>query len=234
MFDLGYFPASWTEGFIVPILKKGDVDTPNNYRAITLLSTFGKLFTKVVNERLNIWAEKYNVYIESQAGFRKNMGTVDNVFILHGIVTHLLNNNKKMIALFVDFTKAFDYLVRDVIWYKLIKFGVRGKMLDIIRSMYDNVRSRVKYNNTISEDFECCLGVRQGESLSPFLFSMYLNDIEEYYILNGFEGIDLGILKLFLLLYADDIVIMSETEEGLHKGLKLLETYCERWKLSVN
>ena len=54
-----------------------------------------------MNERLNIWAEKYNVYIESQVGFRKNMGTVDNVFILHGKVTHLLNNNEKMFALFV-------------------------------------------------------------------------------------------------------------------------------------
>ena len=57
--------------------------------------------------------------------------------------------------------------------YKLIKYGVRGKMLDIIKSMYENVRSRVKYNNTLSDDFSWgFLGVRQGESLSPFLFSM--------------------------------------------------------------
>ena len=79
-------------------------------------------------------------------------------------------------------------------------------MLDIIRSMYENVRSHIKYNNLLSEEFICCLGVRQGESLSPFLFSMYLNDIEEYFMLNNFEGIDLDVLKLFLLLYADDIV----------------------------
>jgi hypothetical protein len=64
------------------------------------------------------------------------MSTIDNVFILHGIITHLLDNSKTLYAVFVDFTKAFDYLVRDVIWYKLIKFGVRGKMLDIIRSIY--------------------------------------------------------------------------------------------------
>jgi hypothetical protein len=59
---------------------------------------------------------------------------------------------------------------------------------------------------------------------------MYLIDKEEYFMLNGFEGIDLGILKIFLLLYADDIVIMSETEEGLQKGLRLLEIYCDRRK----
>ena len=61
--------------------------------------------------------------------------------------------------------------------------------------MYENVRSRVKHNNTLSEDFSCFLGIRQGESLSPFLFSMYLNDIEEHFILNGFEGIDLDMFK---------------------------------------
>ena len=71
------------------------------------------------------------------------MGTVDTIFILHGIITHLLNTNKKLYAAFDDFNKAFDYLVRDVIWYKHIKFGIRGKMLDIIRFMYNSVRSRI-------------------------------------------------------------------------------------------
>ena len=96
--------------------------------------------------------------------------------------------------------------------------------------MYENVRSRVKHNNTLSEDFSCFLGVRQGESLSPFLFSMYLNDIEEHFILNGFEGIDLDMFKLFLLLYADDIVIMSGTEVLKH-GLFLLEFFVTDGKL---
>ncbi|XP_053395382.1 uncharacterized protein LOC123523921 isoform X1 [Mercenaria mercenaria] len=237
LFDAGYFPEAWTEGFVVPLHKKGDIDTASNYRGITLLSTFGKLFTKVINNRLNTWAEYYHVYIEAQAGFRQNMGTIDNIFVLHGLINHLLNNNKRMYAVFVDFTKAFDFLVRDVIWYKLIKIGIRGKMLDIVKSIYCNVRSRVKYNNNISnEDFSCLLGVRQGESLSPFLFSIYLNDIEEHFMIHGFNGIDTGMLKMFLLLYADDIhvVIMAESEEELRKGLFLLEDYCDRWKLSVN
>ena len=59
--------------------------------------------------------------------------------------------------------------------------------------------------------------------LSPFLFSIYVNDFEEYFILNKFKGIDLGLLKLFLLLYADDIVIFSESEQGLQEGLNILE-----------
>jgi hypothetical protein len=205
-----------------------------NYRGITLLSTMGKLFTKVLNNRLTYWAENYNVYIEAQAGFRKNMGTVDNIFVLHGVINHVLNTGKRLYAAFVDFTKAFDFVVRDIIWYKLLKLGVRGKILNVIQSIYENVKSKIKHHNTLSDDFSCLLGVRQGESLSPFLFSMYLNDIEENFMLNGFEGIDIGLLKLFLLLYADDIVIFSETESGLQKGLDILYEYCLRWKLTVN
>ena len=71
------------------------------------------------------------------------MGTIDTIFILHGVITHLLNTNKKLYCAFDDFNKAFDYLVRDVIWYKHIKFGIRGNMLDIIRFMYNSVRSRI-------------------------------------------------------------------------------------------
>ena len=75
----GYFPESWSEGHIVPIFKSGDQSEASNYRGITLLSTLGKLFTRILNNRLTIWAEEYNVYVEAQAGFRKGMSTVDNV-----------------------------------------------------------------------------------------------------------------------------------------------------------
>ena len=88
--------------------------------------------------------------------------------------------------------------------------------------MYDSVKSMVKYNNSLSDDFECFLGVRQGECISPFLFSMYLNDIEETLIRGKFQGIEFGMLKLFLLLYADDIVIFADNENMLQKGLEIL------------
>ena len=74
IFENGYFPDKWSEGFIVHIFKKGDKNEPSNYRGITLLSTLGKLFTRVLNNRLNEWAEKYRIYCEAQAGFRQNMG----------------------------------------------------------------------------------------------------------------------------------------------------------------
>ena len=71
---------------------------------------------------------------------------------IHGLITHLLNQDKKLYCAFVDFKKAFDFVNRDIIWYKLIKLGVRGKMLNVIRSMYNSVKSKVKYNNDLSSN----------------------------------------------------------------------------------
>ena len=132
IYDSGHFPSCWTDGHIVPIHKKGSLNTAENYRGITLLSTLGKLFTRILNDRLTDWAENYHVYIEAQAGFRSNMGTVDNIFTLHGLLTHVINQGKKLYCAFVDFTKAFDYINRDILWHKLIKLGVRGKALKIL------------------------------------------------------------------------------------------------------
>ena len=77
-------------------------------------------------------------------------------------------------------------------------------------------------------------GVRQGECLSPLLFSMFLNDIEDHFILHGYHGIDISFTKLFLLLYADDIVILADTAEELQNGFDILYEYCKKWRLKVN
>ena len=121
-----------------------------------------------------------------------------------------------------------------MLWFKLIQNGIRGKILNVIQAMYRNIKSRVKFNKTLSNEFSSYVGVRQGECLYPFLFSMYINDLESELMQNGVVGIDIGMLKLYLLLYADDIVIFSSTSDGLQKGLDVLSEYCQKWKLTVN
>ena len=124
--ELGYFPKAWPNGFVVSLHKQGSLNNTNNYRGITLLNTIGQLFSRVLTNRLNSWADRYSVYIEAQAGFRPNMGTVDNIFVLHGIISHMLNEGKRLYCAFIDFTKAFNHVVRDNLWMKLIKLGIRG------------------------------------------------------------------------------------------------------------
>ena len=77
-------------GLCCTLHKKGSLNNENNYRGITVLSTIGKLFSQVLTNRLNSWADKYSVYIEAQACFRSNMGTVDNIGVLHSIISHML------------------------------------------------------------------------------------------------------------------------------------------------
>ena len=89
----------WSEGYIDPLHKKGSKNDVESYKGITVLSTLGKLFTIIINNRLDGWAEKYHVYIEAQARFRKNMGTVDNIFVLHGLIQQFINKNKKVLLI---------------------------------------------------------------------------------------------------------------------------------------
>ena len=144
----GYFPSEWAVDEIVPLHKKGSLNNVDNYRGITLLSAFGKLFTRVLNNRLTEWAEEYSVYVEAQAGFRTGMGTTDYMFLLYMVFSRIfLMIIKKLYCAFVDFSKAFNYVLRDNLWFKLIELGVRGKILNVIMSMYNNVKSKVEFNN---------------------------------------------------------------------------------------
>ena len=100
-------------------------------------------------------------------------------------MTHVLNNGKQLFFVFIDYTKAFDYVVRDKLWSKFIKLGLRGNILNSIRSMYTAVRSRVtsccdsKSEQVLTNSVECTFGVRQGDRLSPFLFSIFLTILKK-------------------------------------------------------
>ena len=146
----------------------------------------------------------------------------------------MLNNGHKLYCALIDFTKAFDYIVRENLWYKFVNLGLRDKILNIIKSMYSSVKSRVKFSNKLGNEFHCSLGVRQGECLSPLLFSLYLNDIEKHVINLGLDGIDVDVFKIFMLIYADDTVIFANTQKQLQNSLDLLLEYCIKWKLTIN
>ena len=147
------------------------------------------------------------------------MGTTDNIFILNNLITHCLNKNERLFCAFVDFTKAVDFIVRDVLWFKLIKLGVRGKLLDIIKSFYTSVKSRVKHEKFLNELFKCNIGVSQGECLSPFLFAMYVNDLEAELAGNDISGVNIGIINLYSILEAGDILFWKKKHKKIYKML---------------
>ena len=201
----------------------------------------GKLFTSVINKRLQPFAEKYEKISECQAGFRKSFSTTDHVFALHILINLLQCSKKKLFCSFIDLKGAFDSVWRKGLLYKINQFNIMGKCYELIKNIYKSINSCVSVNNICSNYFPSNIGVRQGENLSSFLFSVLLNDIETYFSSsNSFNGIDCCrkqsennifiFLKIFVLLYADDTVILAnspnelQTARSVFKLLQALET----------
>lgn len=249
VFTSGFIPEEWSQGIISPIYKnKGDKASPDNYRGITILSCFGKLFTAVLNNRLNKYLDSMNILSEEQAGFRKQYSTTDHIFNLKCLIDLYLFRGKKLYCAFIDYKKAFDSINRTYLWQKLISNNIDGKMFKIIHSLYANAKSCVKAGNLKSDSFSSNVGVRQGENLSPVLFSIFLNDLSEF-ISHAYDGLDnvsdmAKILlsdedvevyfKLYILLYADDTVIFAESGWELQAALNAMFLYCKSWDLEVN
>jgi hypothetical protein len=230
----GHFPVKWGEGVIVPIHKQGDVMDVNNYRGITMMSCVSKLFTRILNVRLTNWSRQNDRLSDAQFGFKEGVGTVDAIYVLHSIISKYMSNGKRLYCAFVDFKKAFDSVYRNGVWFKIFKQGVTGKMFSVLRSMYSVVKSCVLHLGVHTDFFKFNVGLRQGEILSPMLFSLFLEDLETHLQDSGELGIELEQLTLFLILFADDLVLMSETAEGLQNMLNALHGYCVKWNLVVN
>ena len=224
------------------MIIKSNADDPNNYRGITLLSCVGKLFTGILNVRLNVFCEVFNILSENQAGFRKRHSTIDHSFVLKSLCDIMKFQKKKLFVAFIDYVKAFDKIWRQGLWYKLKQYNIKGKILAVIQSMYSSIKSCIiGAGGATSDFFESHIVLRQGENLSPILFGMFENDLEQYLIQEGNSGIELGnytgidmYLKLFVLLYADDTILLSSSAAGLSKALSGLESYCVLLKLKVN
>ena len=96
------------EGIIVPLFKKDNPLDVNNYRGITLVSCFSKLFTSIINKRITKWSEQNNISSDAQFGFKRGRSTVDAIFVLSAVISKFLNDNKRLHCAFIDFKKAFD------------------------------------------------------------------------------------------------------------------------------
>ena len=229
----GCFPQCWNNGFITPLHKSGEISDPNNYRGITINSCLGKFFTLLLNSRLVKFLESSKVIKQNQIGFRKSYRTADHIFVLKTILDSLYQNQKKLYVCFVDFKKAYDSIWRTGLFYKLIKCGLSKTFITILHNMYNNVRSCVKTCEGLTDFFDSKTGVKQGCNLSPNLFNIFVNDLPDIFD-STCDPVPLGGSLENCLLYADDLLLMSLTENGLQHCLNKLFDYTKKWKLQVN
>ena len=233
----GCFPQLWREAIIFPILKGGSQHEPSNYRGISLLCSLSKIFTKLINNRLVMWADENNVRHEEQAGYRKNYSTVDQIFTLQCLVQKYLCKKKgRCYVIFVDFSKAFDAIPHLLLWFKLINTGIHGRVLEVLRSMYLALKSCARTPEGITNFFECKTGTRQGCMLSPFLFILYIGELIDMLDELGCHGIYVNeyAKNIMILLYADDMALIADTVGRLQRMIDVLESYCCKWNMLVN
>ncbi len=228
-------PKVWSEIIIVPIFKKGDPSLPSNYRPISLLNTVTKLFTTILTARLDEWCKKNNKISEFQAGFKTGTGCIEQAFVLNTIIQNQVRNKKsQLFTLFVDLSQAFDSVDHNLLWKKLVNKGVSSKFISVMRQIYSQAHARVRVNGQFTSDFSIERSVLQGESLSPKLFTLFLDDIVDHLKLSNGASVFIGKHSVDMLLFADDIALIALSARDLQIKINSIKQYFELNNLKVN
>jgi hypothetical protein len=228
------YPSQCADSAITPIPKsKGSLTEYDNYRGIAVGSVLPKIFSMVLNTRGNKWAENNGKRTAGQFGFRPNRSTIDAAFILRHTVEVYQSQKKTVYCAFIDFRKAYDSVNRDILWSCLEQMGIHGNYMNTLRNMYKEVRMRVRIGNRISSAFLAEVGVKQGDNLSPLLFGIFIDQLEMFFSerCGEEEGIIIADNICRVILYADDLAIMSESLSGLQTMLRYLEKFCQVYKM---
>ncbi len=162
--------------------------------------------------------------------------TSDHIYTLHTLIQKHVQQKKqgKIFGCFIDFQKAFDSVWHNGLFLKLIESGIGGRTYDIIKDIYNGNKCCVKINDKRTDYFSQTKGVRQGCSLSPTLFNIYINELASALDKSSCPGLTLEGREIKCLLYADDLLLLSPHEEGLHQSLSILEKYSKNWALPIN
>lgn len=238
IFKDGIIPKQWCESLVVPIHKKGSFDIPGNYRGISLLNVLGKIYTKIICRRLTFYINIYGKISESQSGFREGYQTTDNAFVLQAVIQRqLAKKGGKLYIAYVDFMKAFDFVDRNKLFEILKQNGIYGNMYKSLAGMYRSVRARVKTDDgSLSEGFDCPVGLKQGCCVSSILFIMFIDEFVKSLEYSDYRGIQMfpDVTEVLALLFADDLSLLGDTVVGLQRLLNALSDFCQAYNLVVN
>ena len=249
-------PNSWRDALLITIYKnKGDRALCSNSRGIALLGTAGKVLARILLKRL-VASVSESLMPETQCGFRSGRSTVDMIFAARQLMEKTREQHRNLYIAFVDLSKAFDSVDRELLWSVLRRCGCPPRFIQIIRGLHDGMRLRVRYGGDVSEPFEVSRGVKQGCVLAPVLFNIYVQCITRLLSAVLDRGnlislnyrtdrslFDLQKLKaktkisqtnLLELQYADDCALVADSAENLQRILDEVSALYTRLGLKIN
>lgn len=223
-------PTEWRQGIISSIYKKGNKNRCENYRGVTVTSSIGRLYGRLLARRI----EKEIQIPEEQSGFTTGRSCTDNIFILRQLIEKKIMRGREAHLVFVDVTKAYDNVPLSVL-FKILEEKVPPQYANAIKNLYKDNTSRVKEGVYLSQEFPTNKGLRQGCSVSPTLFKIYLSKALEHWNRKcGQMGISIDEYKLSNLLFADDQVIIAEDHDDISYMLRNLDVEYRKWGLDIS
>ncbi|GKD20537.1 retrovirus-related pol polyprotein LINE-1 [Tanacetum coccineum] len=200
-------PGEWRLNEVIPIYKnKGDAQSCSKYRGIKLLSHTMKLWERVIERRLRRETE-------NQFGFMPGRSTMEVIHIIRSLMEKHRERQKDLHLAFLDLEKAYDSVSRELIRKTLSDKGTPTRYIKVIQDMYEGARTCVRTPTGNTEYFPVNVGLHQGSAICPYLFALILDKLT--------KGIQESIP--WCLIFADDIMLVSETPQGLNGRL-------EQWK----
>ena len=239
-------PQDWVDAIMLPLYKgKGSKTNCGDYRGISLLEAVGKVFSKVLSNRLIKWICP-NVIPESQCGFRTGRGTMDMIFSARQLMEKCIEQRVPLYQVFVDLTKAFDTVNRSALWIILGKLGCPPQFVEMLKQLHRNMKARVNLNGSLSEPIPVDNGVKKGDIPAPTLFSIYFAVMLSY----AFQDCDTGVFirfrtsgkvfnlprlntksKTFQSLVRD---LVANTEQDMQLIMDIFSRACLAFGLTIN
>ena len=237
-------PRDFKRTLLRPFLKGEDKNPtdPTNYRPISLLNSLMKIYEGIICRRLSIFFEVNKIISPYQAAYRKNKSIFDHIFVLHEIFLEYRFYKKgprggaikaQLYLCFLDLKKAFDTVSRNILFKKLYRSGVRGKMFRVIQNLFSCNPANILVDGFLSPEFSINRGVLQGSKLGPVLFNLFINDLLEE-LNHSNHGATIGPTHIAALGFADDVVLITDNPTKLQHLLDMCYDWAQRNSMAYN